>query len=57
VTTCQSETYETIISTISKEMQKYTDDKTRITEEQKGYCIVSNDAKEQMLASNAILQE
>ena len=57
MTTCQSETYETIISTVSKEMQKYTDDKTRITEEQKGYCIVSNDAKEQMLASNAILQE
>jgi hypothetical protein len=41
IITRQSATYKTITSIIRKEMQKYTDDKTGIPEEQKEYCRVS----------------
>jgi len=38
-------------------MQKYTDDKTRIPEEEKEYCSVSKWCKDQLLVSKAILQK
>jgi hypothetical protein len=57
--TCELSAYNVklITSVISRRMQKYVDDENLISKEQKGCCRGSKGCKDQLLISNAILQE
>ena len=55
--TCLPTMYKLITSVISRHMQKYMDDEHLIPKEQKGFYRGSKGYKDQLLISNAILQE